>query len=332
MRSCFTKLIHFRKFLLGLLGYNFQLIHYKHFSSGLDSMSALHVHFRKVSFNTSKVRMFLAPKIFALLNTIGYRCSCKDESFLLRQTASAQGNHNHLSNVDLVVYHRQGPDLFEYCKDESLTENSQWTRWHKYHMLHRAGYLGLLQDNGLVQWVSPREKCSINRSWQTSISQFVEVFTDPFFHKTFFCVLDMVQIRKYEFAGLWIRVGLLGQWDNAIASWSLPEMGVTQSSKWLRSKSQVSNFRQFLGLTHLLQEVPPYFPLLLMATHQSVVFLWVNVLIWGFVAFNEKSFQTCQPRWLLPAQLRPQSLSTICFCGGSIALELPSHPSHPWFQ
>ena len=47
--------------------------------------------------------------IFTLLNTIGYRCSCKDESFLLRQTASAQGNHNHLSNVDLVVYHRQGP-------------------------------------------------------------------------------------------------------------------------------------------------------------------------------------------------------------------------------
>ena len=44
-----------------------------------------------------------------------------------------------------------------------------------------AGYLGLLQDNGLVQWVSPREKRSTNRSWQTSISQFVEVFTDTFF-------------------------------------------------------------------------------------------------------------------------------------------------------
>ena len=121
------KLIHFRKFLLGLLGYNFQLIHYDHFSSGLDSMSALHVHFRqaiekqscklqKVSFNTSKVRIFLAPNDFY---SFKYHWLP-----LLRQTESAQGNHKHLSNVDLVVYHRQGPDLFEYCKDESLTENS----------------------------------------------------------------------------------------------------------------------------------------------------------------------------------------------------------------
>ena len=98
-----------------MLGHNFQLIHYKHFSSGLDSMSALHVPLRqaiekqscklqKVSFNTSKVRMSSAPNNFY--------CFKYHWLPLLRQTESAQGNHNHLSNVDLVVYHRQGP-VFE---------------------------------------------------------------------------------------------------------------------------------------------------------------------------------------------------------------------------
>ena len=315
------KLIHFRKFQLGLLGYNFQLIHYDHFSSGLESMSALHVHFRqaiekqsckqkKVSFNTSKVRIFLAPNDFYSF-----------KYHWLPFVAPAK------TRVSCFV--RPNQHKATTTTSATLTSSSTTARvWQKTRWIP-----GFTPGQRFGPMSVPTGK-TLNKQVLANIYQSVcwSVY-GPFFHKTFFCVLDMVQTRKYEFAGWWIHVGLLGQWDNAITSFS-------PSQRWRLQKvpsdyGQKVRFQIFaiFRLDSSPSRSSTDFPLLLMATHPICsISLSKCTFIRGFVAFNEKSFQTCQPRWLLPAQLHPQSLSTICFCGGSIALELPSHPSHPWFQ
>ena len=179
-------------------------------------MSALHVHFRqaiekqscklqKVSFNTSKVRMFLAPNDFywiplATVAPAKTRVSCFIRPHQHKATTTTSATLTSSSTTARVLI----------CSNTARTKVWQKTRW----------IPGFTPGQRFGPMSVPTGK-TLNKLVLTNIYQSVcwSVY-GPFFHKTFFCVLDMVQTRKYEFAGWWIHVGLLGQWDNAIASFS----------------------------------------------------------------------------------------------------------------
>ena len=60
-----------------------------------------------------------------------------------------------------------------------------------------------------------------------------------------------------------------------------PRDGGYKKFQVITVKKSGFKFSQFLGLTHLLQEVLPISPYFWWLPTQSVVFLWVNVLLLG---------------------------------------------------